>query len=153
MLNKKIKDLMKKRFVLFLCVFCLVSPSLFAEVEKKDEPVSTTSAIKPIVVKSDMPEFDIRLPANASTGYSWILLDDVAKRFSSIAESYKQSDSSDSKLGSGGIDTWHFKLSQSAFRYPHIIQLHFIYARPWEVTHHDISSTDQKIFTIVLLRS
>lgn len=130
--------------------FCFIDIPAFAHEEIPTDMVQMTDAARSIVVQAKSPEFEINLPANATTGYRWLLLDDVVKRFYSIRQSYQPFDHGQ-KLGSGGVDTWHFKLSQSAFKYPHVIQLHFTYAQPWEISGHDMGSTAQKVFTVVIL--
>lgn len=140
--------MIQSKLGLLFCLFgfCLVPIS--SDAEQKIASEVTTDASKSIVVEVKQPQFTINLPANATTGYRWILLDDVAKRFSSIHEKYQAPVSEN--LGAGGMSIWHFKLSPSAFRYPHMIQLHFIYARPWDVSSHDIAATEQKVFNVVI---
>ena len=139
-------------FIFFITFSAVLPCSSYAE-ESVDvsEEVQATDASKPIIVMAETPHFEIKLPRNATTGYQWFLLDDVARRFSTIHQSYQATDSN-GKVGAGGMDIWVFRLSPSAFKYPHIIQLHFIYARPSDISNRDLNLSDQKVFTLVIAK-
>src|SRR6056297_1629211 len=68
----------------------------------------------------------LSIPANATTGYQWVLKDDFEERFIQLIDSdYKAPDSE--MMGAGGTSVWTFKTFEEG-----VTTLAFEYIRPWE---------------------
>jgi len=66
------------------------------------------------------------IPANATTGFQWVLKDDFEERFVQlIASEYQAPDSE--LMGAGGTALWSFKANEEG-----VTTLAFEYLRPWE---------------------
>ena len=66
------------------------------------------------------------IPANATTGYQWVLKDDFETKFLQLTSTeYKAPDSE--LMGAGGTSIWGFKASEEG-----VTTLAFEYLRPWE---------------------
>lgn len=71
---------------------------------------------------------EIRLGSNRTTGYRWVLAPMSGGVLSALGEpSYDQAEKQDKGLGSGGVEVWKFKASQTGRQ-----ELRFEYRRPWE---------------------
>ena len=71
-------------------------------------------------------EFKITLPANATTGYQWVLDQPPDEKLVRVLKSnYKRSDSK--LMGAGGKMTWTFKALAAGKT-----EMKLKYARPWE---------------------
>jgi inhibitor of cysteine peptidase len=82
---------------------------------------------KPIAVVVGQ-EFKVTLPANATTGYQWVLAKAPDEKLVRLVKSaYKRPDSK--LMGSGGDITWTFKALAEGRT-----EMKLTYARPWERT-------------------
>jgi len=70
-------------------------------------------------------EFELRLPENPTTGYTWVL--SVTDGLSISNETYLPDDTSGKLVGSGGTRVWSLKAVQ-----PGVQTISGIYSRPWE---------------------
>jgi inhibitor of cysteine peptidase len=71
-------------------------------------------------------KIELRLPSNASTGYSWVLDQGDAKKLPSMGKaSYEQGKAE--VPGAPGIQVWHFKAAKKG-----VVTLKLNYLRPWE---------------------
>lgn len=70
-------------------------------------------------------EFQLRLPENPSTGYTWMLT--VPEGLSITNETYIPDDASGRLVGSGGTRVWSLKAVQ-----PGVQVITGVYSRPWE---------------------
>jgi inhibitor of cysteine peptidase len=68
----------------------------------------------------------LNIPANATTGYQWVLKDDFEAKFIQLVSTeYKAPDSE--LMGAGGTSVWTFKAQEEG-----VTTLGFEYIRPWE---------------------
>ena len=66
------------------------------------------------------------IPANATTGYQWVLKDDFEEKFVQLdSTDYKAPDSE--LMGAGGTSVWTFSANEEG-----VTTLAFEYLRPWE---------------------
>jgi inhibitor of cysteine peptidase len=70
---------------------------------------------------------EVRLESNPSTGYSWQVVDLNGEVLVQKGDAEYKSASVQPKLGSGGVEIFHFKASQ-----PGEVVLKLVYHRPWE---------------------
>ncbi len=81
-------------------------------------------------------EFKITLPANATTGYQWVLDQPPDEKLVRVLKSnYKRSDSK--LMGAGGKMTWTFKALAAGKT-----EMKLKYARPWEKTEPPAQATN-----------
>jgi len=78
-------------------------------------------------------DFTISLKSNPSTGYKWYLVRYDTNFIEPLRHEYKPAASKDhkKKLGAPGLEVWHFRASERAFRVPHMFTMVFIYKQPW----------------------
>ena len=110
----------------FMALWMLIlTTSLFAKVQIVND------ISKPIFVSTNMPEFTLNLPANETTGYKWVLDSDYnAKLIQPLKQHYHVINNK--LIGSGGIDSWTFKVQSLGLRVPTKLALNLLYIRPWE---------------------
>ncbi len=110
---------MKRR--LTLCVIALICAGSFAacssqKTEENAAAESTASSIDPVLesytVSTNKNEFTIQLPANATTGYSWVE-GDVDTECVKLLSEYKEFENSDGAVGVGGTETFKGTLVQA----------------------------------------
>jgi predicted secreted protein len=142
------------------CLACVVSlyvVDVFAKDkegdQKVEEPITMTDDGQPIQVSQSSPTFTVRLPANASTGYRWMVLEPTSSIYTSIKQAYMplSKDGGDDGKEAAGYEQWTFTVSPKAFHYPRITQLHFVNGKPWRLSPHDLTEQQQTVFTAVLL--
>ncbi len=81
------------------------------------------------VVNMDLQPGDqliLNIPANATTGYQWVLKDDFEARFVQLISTEYQAPDSE-LMGAGGTSVWTFKAQEEG-----VTTLAFEYIRPWE---------------------
>lgn len=103
-----------------------------------------TDLTKPIMVLADQPQVILKLKANRSTGYQWILKSydhDLIEPISSVYQANKNPQ----LVGSPATSLWTFKVKPVAFVVPQTTQITLIYARPWS-----LEQADQKTVTVVM---
>lgn len=84
-----------------------------------------------VIVDHNQSGFTVRLKANPTTGYSWFL-QQYDNTLVTVQDHQYQAPTSQ-LVGAGGVDVWHFKLTPQAQLGPVTTQIHFVYARPWEI--------------------
>jgi inhibitor of cysteine peptidase len=70
---------------------------------------------------------EVQLPANHTTGYSWILVPVADTVLTSQGKAAYAESSAGGKVGAGGVETWRFKAVKVGTE-----GLQFEYRRPWE---------------------
>ena len=97
---------------------------------------------KAIVLDKSHKEFTIQLPSNPTTGYSWFIKDYDDR----LVEPTKHQFISpkNEKVGAGGMETWTFKATRAAFEVPHMTQISFVYAQPW-----NLESVSDNVVTVI----
>lgn len=106
-----------------------------------------TDPNKPIVVTKSSPKVIIKLKSNPTTGYSWFLKDYDPRLLVLVKHSFQAP--TQKMPGAPGVEIWNFRLNPPAFFGPHLLEIGFVYARPWDI--HD-NSTRTK-FTILTKKS
>jgi predicted secreted protein len=101
---------------------------------------------KIIVVKPSAPVVNVRLQANPSTGYQWVLIQyDHALMEPPTSRFLPQHRGMVGVPGAPGYTVWQFKFKKIAFAIPRKTQVILEYKRPWE----HVPGHQQKIhFTI-----
>ncbi len=116
-----------------LLAFTLVSLSLTTAYAHEDNVKQFQDITKPIIVKSDVSTFQIKLDANKTTGYSWMLVPDKTSKWI-VAEKEQYIAPKNTKLvGAPGQDIWTFAVSREAFDVPSELHATLVYARPWDM--------------------
>jgi len=92
----------------------------------------------PIHVKSDQPEVTVRLPANRSTGYSWVLVSYDKEAVTPISSHYNPP--AEGQIGATGESVWVFRVNDSAFQVPHVIRIRMAYVKPSEMNFTNIKT-------------
>ena len=109
-----------------LPILLLLLPLVLVAAEQPTQ-FNADSDGKTITLKVGDP-FDISLPGNASTGYSWQVIEGLGGVVEQLGKPDFHSNSSDPNLvGAGGTVTNHFKAAG-----PGTAQLKLIYHRSWE---------------------
>ncbi len=94
--------------------------------EQKVEKTYKSSDFVTIEIEPE-DELTLYIPANATTGYQWVLKDDFQAEFAQLISSqYIAPDSQ--MMGAGGTSVWVFKAHKEG-----LTTLAFEYIRPWEV--------------------
>lgn len=83
-----------------------------------------------IIVTADHPEFTLKLEANPSTGYSWLLREYDANLIQPVKRVFKKNDKK--LLGAPGSEFWTFRVKPAGFVVPQLTTLRMVYARPWQ---------------------
>lgn len=115
---------------------------------KNDEATANTKMQSIQVSTQPTQNYTVKLPSNATTGYSWFI-----KSYDSnwlTLQSHQYVAPQTNRVGAGGYEIWVFAPTH-AFKAPHAIPVTFVYARSWELT-----SGTAKIFKrkpLILLRS
>ena len=104
--------------------------------------VSYTDVKKPIIVGRSAHSFTIELKANPTTGYMWFLKNFNGELLNIEARYYQPP--KDDRVGAAGKDIWKFTITSDALKAPQITELHFIYAKPW-----DLSDQKSQTFTVL----
>ena len=86
--------------------------------------------------------FSIKLRANPSTGYQWILEDSAYRNFLTLDSTFFIPTSTINKIGAPEIQGFQFKAFSKG-----TCKLHFIYKRVWEKTE---TSDEQKVYSIII---
>ena len=133
---------MKK--LLFMLALTL-SANTFAHDEASGHEEATEDEMynsKAIVLDKSHKEFTIQLPSNPTTGYSWFIKDYDER----LVEPTRHQFISPKKerIGAGGMETWTFKATRAAFDVPHMTQISFVYAQPW-----NLESVSDNVVTVV----
>lgn len=114
---------------MFRSVSKLISGSLFLMLSTS----LTAQAVdvnKAIVITQKQSLITLSLPANPTTGFSWILEGNYnAALIKPVAEKYQPEKTG--LVGSGGTDRWTFKIQDLAFTVPTHIRLQLVYTRTW----------------------
>jgi len=101
-----------------------------------------TDTTKPITVSKASDEFIISLESNPSTGYTWFLKDFKNNLIELKSHDYQPP--KDTKVGAPGRDVWEFEMEDKAFVAPQMIDLTFVYTKPW-----DLKTQKQEVFTVL----
>jgi inhibitor of cysteine peptidase len=97
----------------------------------KTEPGIYTEDKLAVMVTKEQPQFIIRLKANPTTGYNWFLRDYDTAFITPLKHKYEAPNTK--LMGAPGYDVWTFRVKPAGFVVPQMTQIHFAYARPWEV--------------------
>ena len=106
-------------------VLCALSLSAYAApsptVYMADKPDITVSAAQ--------PTFSLKLKANPTTGYVWLLRDYDASLVTPVSHQYQKPNAK--LIGAPGYDLWTFKMKPAAFIVPRQTTVRMIYTRPF----------------------
>ncbi len=102
-------------FAVLACIICTIS--FAAEI---------------IQVKPSSPQVSIKLPANPTTGYQWVLIKYDQTLMEKPIDHYLPPDTH--LIGAPGYSVWQFKFKRSAFTAKQQTQVILEYKRPWEKT-------------------
>ncbi len=127
------------------CLAGVITMSLMPVFAVPADGVKITSNTHAIMVKRDDPSFIIRLPSKKKSDIRWFLIDDKVLSFASIKQ--RTVDLEDDDV----YEEWAFRLNRSAFRYPHVAQIRFVYTSPETSVPHVWTEGDQKIFTVAVI--
>jgi inhibitor of cysteine peptidase len=117
-----------KKFVIFNSFFLMAVGLLFHNAYAKERGYLDPN--QTITVKSSSPQVSIRLPANPSTGYQWVLVKYDSTFMYLPSGSYVPSKSE--AAGAPGYALWKFKFKKSAFYATQKTEVILEYKRPWE---------------------
>lgn len=88
-------------------------------------------------------EYVIKLPANATTGYSWKFISDDADKFEVLEEKYIVDSAKQGMVGAGGQSIYKIRLIKKGE-----LRLQARYFRPWEGFNADKDKSVQWYFVI-----
>lgn len=83
-----------------------------------------------ITVTSAQSEFVIKLKANPSTGYTWVLSNYDKALVTPLTHRYEAAQTK--LIGAPGFDLWTFRAKPAAFTAGQKSKINFDYVRPWE---------------------
>lgn len=92
--------------------------------QKMEETYKSSDFVTIAVEPED--ELTLYIPANATTGYQWVLKDDFEPAFAQLISSQYVAPDSE-MMGAGGTSVWVFKAHKEG-----LTTLAFEYIRPWE---------------------
>ncbi len=115
----------KKVVYVLLSLFIFINVSYAADTTYTEDKLAFS-------VKSDHPEFVIKLISNPTTGYSWALENVTGQLIEPVKHEIVRNPNK-KLMGAPGYELWTFKAKPEAFRVPTIIKIKFFYSRPWEV--------------------
>ncbi|MCW3106929.1 MAG: Proteinase inhibitor chagasin [Segetibacter sp.] len=105
--------------VIFFAFFGILTNSTFAQQKNLSSLVVTRNKV-----------FTIKIPSNASTGYSWVLSDSLdTKYLKKVAEVYKDDPNSAGIMGAAGTQIFSFKALKTG-----TAKINLVYMRSWETT-------------------
>lgn len=104
----------------FLCFF--VGCVAFASQAFSSDPVTVFR------VSPKSPSFLVRLPANATTGFRWYLVNKPS--WLQIVDA-RYVISANARIGQGGTSEWEVRWPESHCVFPRRAEIVFAYARPW----------------------
>ena len=123
-----------------LLIFAFFCSAAIAETPPVADQKS--EANKPISLTSIEPSFELRLPANPTTGYNWYLVRYDHRLVRVIRNHYEPPKST--LLGAGGTSVWTFRAVPEAFKVPYLTEVKLAYMRPF-----DLQSKEEKTVTIL----
>lgn len=123
-----------KRFILGLVISAIFT-NIFAD-------KIYTDPTKPIFASKTAKAFTIELQANPTTGYMWFLKDFNEDLLTIKAHEYRPPKVQ--RPGAPGTDVWTFAINKNAVHAPQMIDLRFIYTKPW-----DLEDQQVKVFTVL----
>ncbi len=98
---------------------------------------------KIITLKKGTTQFNVELPSNKTTGYSWFLGTYDHKLFTPVGHEYIKP--KNGKMGAPGMERWTFKVDPKAYDVPRMTKMKFIYAQPWDLKDHKM----QKVMIVI----
>lgn len=122
------------RILIMLMIF--VSHVVFAEDLK---PQTYQQAQTEITISKEQPEFILKLKANPTTGYTWLMRSYDRKLIRPIKQRYEQPEGF--LIGQGGYEYLSFKVLGEAFLAPTETKIKLMYSRPWDPDQKDKSIT------------
>ena len=140
-----------KKYLISLCIFsAIIGSQIWAEnmVDQKGqiEKVSDEQQQdKPMVVSGKKSTINIKLPANATTGYQWYLTQYDSGLIRPKSYEYKVSDDKKKRVGAGGVAVFKMQVSKRFKSVPQMQTVRFSYARPWNLS--DVAR--RKVITIL----
>ena len=143
---------MKKALMLALAGFfvagtCMAAISPAKLIQAKGMMKSYSDVKKVIMVNETSPQFTIKLRANPTTGYLWLLKNYNAQLLTLVNHHYV-APANKKMMGAPGFESWTFKATAGAMIAPRLAYIDLVYARPFELggAKNKLSSTR---FTVV----
>lgn len=115
-----------KRIVLIIALLCMTT-IYGAQLSPYHDPAI------PIVVGKEADTFSINLPSSPKTGYSWRLKDYDERVVTPITQKFFYPANKQPSEGEGQVETFSFKVKDSAFGIKRVSQIIFVYVRPWKM--------------------
>ena len=140
-----------KKYLISLCIFSgIVGSQIWAENMKNQENQSSEAPTeqqqeKPMVVSGKKTTINIKLPANATTGYQWYLTQYDEDLIRPKSYEYKISDQKKKLVGAGGVAVFKMQVSKRFKSVPQMQTIRFSYARPWNLS----DAPQTKVITIL----
>ncbi len=112
-------------------------------------PLVIKNIDKPIMISRKNSKFTISLPANATTGYQWVLVGDYNSALISPLKhcyhEHPQQVENKKVVGAPGYDIWTFAVKSLALKVPTTFTIKLVYVRAWEL--HPIKTVTLKLVT------
>jgi len=119
---------MLKKTILMLSV--LLSPLCFGQTAT--QTTQFTNNQTPIAVTQNKT-FNITLPSNATTGYSWQWqATKFDKNVVSLVTHHYVAPNNNHMIGAPGYEVWTFKANAGQYSVTQVCHIKMIYKRPWE---------------------
>lgn len=126
-----VRYLAKKAKTILAAGVCVALPVVsFAQQNAAGAPAIYDENKPAITVAKDQPVFILRLAANPTTGYVWLLKDYDKTLLVPVKHQYQAPNTK--LIGAPGFDLWTFRVKSEAFTVPHRTSILMAYARPWE---------------------
>lgn len=103
--------------------------SMFAGLMLIVAPLGHTGASSVLNVAPTLPQFEVALPSNPTTGYQWTVSAFDKRLFRLVNSQYIPAQTT--RIGAGGRMVFTFAPTKTK-TYPASTQMQFTYARPWE---------------------
>lgn len=117
---------------MFKKILIVLLSSVSSIVLADDQNTAITDLKKPVHLRAGQPSLTLRLPSNATTGYSWFLGCFDHHLLTLKAHRYIAPKSMGA-VGVGGVEEWIFAVSKAAYLAPQKTEIHLQYMRGWEL--------------------
>lgn len=125
---------MKAKVTFMIFMIALIMPFYSSQ--------ATEELARSIIVNAAKPSAVIKLQANPTTGYTWLIQDYDHRLLTLTSHEFEAKKTK--AVGAPGLETWTFQVKPEAFLAPQLIKIKFYYTRVW-----DISSGTEKIINII----
>ena len=115
-----------------IIIAALLSVISVLAVARVKTPVKKAKSVtdKPLLIEATNPVVTVKLSANPSTGYRWLLVDYNPYLIIPISAKFYPPKETKGRVGVPGTTVWQFRIKPDGFKVPQLIKIQMRYARP-----------------------